>query len=137
MNSRHPRALPSISLLSLLLSSLLLSACANGPGAQEMGPFLGSWQGMTYGSGPYDPMFTFTIKPDGVWTDLTFGEAKAVDGKYTYDAGNKALTLITQAGNPLYTFKLEPATASQKERLVEQLPANETYRAMICYHYEP
>jgi hypothetical protein len=120
---------------SFLFSFLLLICCSWESHAQDLKKFQGSWQGRTYGS-VYDPMFTFTIKPNGVWTDLTFGEAKAINGKYKFNAKTKVLTLFSKAGNKLYDFKLEAATASQKERLVEQLPANETYRALVCYHYK-
>ena len=121
--------------LLLMFSALFLINCSEEVKAQDIKKFQGSWQGRTYGS-TYDPMFTFTVKPNGIWTDLTFGEAKAINGKYKFNTKTKVLTLFSKAGNKLYDFKLEAATASQKERLVEQLPANETYRAMVCYHYK-
>jgi len=125
-----------ISVLTKFIFSLfLLLCCTNQSQAQDLKKFQGSWQGRTYGS-VYDPMFTFTIKPNGTWTDLTFGEAKAIIAKYKFNNKTKVLTLYSKAGSKLYDFKMESATASQKERLVEQLPANETYKAMVCYHYK-
>jgi len=115
---------------------LITFFCAENVHAQNPVKFIGSWQGMTYGSGPYDPMFTLNIKPKGVWTDLTFGEARAVSAKYKYDNTKQVLTLYTSNGGKLYTFKIEPATSTQKERLVEQTPAKEYYRAMVCYRYK-
>ncbi len=91
---------------------------------------------MTYGSGAYDPMFTMEVLPDGKWSNLTFGEAKAVEAKYVYDAESGVITLFTTEGSELYKMKLEPATSTQKERLVEQRPSNESYKAMVCYRYE-
>lgn len=117
----------------LVVLSVFLFACNSQSTSDETKSFEGKWQGMTYGTGPYDPMFTCQIEPGGTWTDLTFGEAKAVKSKYEFDKNAGTITLFTAAGNKLYTFKLEPAANGQKERLIEQLPANETYRAMICY----
>lgn len=81
-------------------------------------------------------MFTFIIKPNGVWADLTFGEAKAIDGKYKFDNKTKVITIYSKAGNTLFNFKLEAATATSKDRLVDQLPTTETYKAMVCYRYK-
>lgn len=123
--------------LSIFISSFCLSiliACSTETTAQDIKPFLRKWQGMTYGSGAYDPMFTFSISTNGTWTDLTFGEAKAIKSKYSFDNKAKAITLFTSKGSRLYTFKLQPASKDHKERLIEQLPANENYRAMVCYH---
>jgi len=131
----HSPALRPAVLSVLLFFSFFLLSCTEESQAQDLKKFQGSWQGRTYGT-VYDPMFTFTIKPNGVWTDLTFGEAKAINGKYKFNTKTKVLTLYSKAGNKLYDFKIEPATASQKERLVEQLPVNETYRAMVCYQYK-
>ena len=71
-----------------------------------------------------------------MWTDMTFGEAHAANAKYKYDAKKIEITLFSTKGSKLYTFKIEPATGTQKERMVEQLPANEAYRAMVCYRYK-
>jgi hypothetical protein len=46
------------------------------------------------------------------------------------------LIVFTSKGGELYKMKLEPATDSQKERLAEEIPANEYYRAMVCYRYK-
>ncbi|HEX8333097.1 MAG TPA: hypothetical protein VF622_10765 [Segetibacter sp.] len=123
-------------LLFLLTISFIAISSNENATAQNPVKFIGSWQGMTYGSGAYDPMFTINIKPKGVWTDLTFGETRSINAKYTFDTKKQELTLFTAKGSKLYTFKIEPATATQKERLVEQTPAKEYYRAMVCYRYK-
>lgn len=97
--------------------------------------FKGTWQGMTYGSSPYDPMFTFTIQDEGKWTDISFGREKAIESNYQYSEEDSTLSLYSAKGSKLHTFKLEPATKDQKEKLVEQLPQKETYRALVCYRY--
>lgn len=131
----NPQSLRTSFFTVWLVLSVFFISCTEESQAQDLKKFHGNWQGRTYGS-VYDPMFTFTIKPNGIWTDLTFGEAKAINGKYKFNAKTQVLTLFSKAGSKLYEFKMEPATASQKERLVEQLPANETYKAMVCYHYK-
>lgn len=137
MRKLNQMKIKSAKYLSLLIASFCLAillACSSQTTAQDVKPFVRKWQGMTYGSGVYDPMFTFTISSNGTWTDLTFGEAKAIKSKYSFDKKTQTITLFTSKGSKLYTFKLQPASKDQKERLIEQLPANETYRAMICYH---
>ena len=119
----------------LLLSFFFIASCNQNAEAQLPKTLLGGWQGMTYGSGAYDPMFTMELNANGTWRDLTFGSAKAIKAKYTYNSKTKLLTLFTAKGSELYKMKLEPATASQKERLVEQRPSNESYKAMVCYRY--
>lgn len=46
----------------------------------------------------------FTVRPDGTWTDITFGEAEALEGEYTVN-GDTAQFLSAQ-GNPLYNFQI-------------------------------
>jgi hypothetical protein len=99
--------------------------------------FEGGWQGLTYGTNEYEPMFTIIIKDDGSWTNMTFGEAHKTEGRYRLDAKNQALTLLTPDGNDLYVFKHEPVSEKHKERLIEQRPSNESYKAMVCYRHEP
>lgn len=113
-----------------------LVSCNSEAEAQLPKNLLGGWQGRTYASSAYDPMFTIDIKANGIWRDLTFGEAKAINAKYSYNTKTKVLTLFTAKGSELYKMKLESANDKQKERLVEQTPANEYYRAMVCYRYE-
>jgi hypothetical protein len=130
MKNNSPK---SFATLLLLLNVFFLFACGTKTDAQNVKPFEGKWQGMTYGSGAYDPMFTCIIKPNGIWTDVTFGEARAIKSTYKFDKKTNTITLYTAKGSKLYIFKLEPNSINSKERLVEQLPANEMYRAMICY----
>ncbi|MEJ7611423.1 MAG: hypothetical protein WKF88_09640 [Ferruginibacter sp.] len=125
--------LTCFSSLFMCFGIVILFACNSETSAQGVKPFAGKWQGMTYGSGAYDPMFTCQIKANGTWTDLSFGEAKALTGKCIADNKKKTITLFTAKGSKLYTFTIEAATKNQKERLVEQLPATESYRAMVCY----
>ena len=136
MRKQNPMKIKSGKLRSLLIASFCLAmllACSSQTTAQAVKPFARKWQGMTYGSGAYDPMFTFVISTNGTWTDLTFGEAKAIKSKYIFDKKTNAIILYTAKGSKLYTFKWQPASKDQKERLIEQLPANESYRAMVCY----
>lgn len=127
---------PPCTRIFLLFFALFLFSCHEDSNAQLPKNLLGGWQGMTYGSSAYDPMFTMELKPNGSWRDLTFGQAKAINCKYKYDQKTKTLTLVSAKGSVLYKMKLEPATGSQKERLVEQTPANEYYRALVCYRYQ-
>lgn len=120
----------------LFLAIFFFSCNSNDADVQMPKKILGGWQGQTYGSSAYDPMFTMEINNNGTWTDLTFGEAKAIEAKYQYDPATETITLFTAKGSELYKMKLEPATNSQKERLVEQTPANEYYKAMVCYRYD-
>lgn len=125
-----------ISAMFLVAIFFTITLNALNASAQTADKFYGSWQGRTYGATLYDPMLTFTINPKGTWTDLTFGEARKVNGKYTFDKVKKVMTLFSAKGSKLYSFKWVAATPEQKERLIEQLPNDETYRAMVCYRLE-
>lgn len=46
----------------------------------------------------------FTVKPDGTWSDITFGELKAQEGSYTV-SGNKA-QFNSAEGTPVYNFEI-------------------------------
>jgi hypothetical protein len=96
----------------------------------------GSWQCMTRMQSTYEPMFTFNLKPRNTWTDLTFGPAQAKDARYTYNPATGTLRLTSAAGNPLYTLVWN-AGEDKRERLVEQVPEEELYRAQVCYRYRP
>jgi hypothetical protein len=97
----------------------------------------GSWQCMTRMQSTYELMFTFDLKPRNTWTDLTFGPAQAKDARYTYNPATGTLRLTTAAGNPLYTLVWNAGEDNKKERLVEQVPEEELYRAQVCYRYRP
>lgn len=135
--------LPKIGVLTVVLAGFSppVAAQTSKPAAKTKTPalasLLGSWQGMTRMQRADEPMFTFTLKPKGVWTDLTFGEKYAKNAKYRYDAKSGTLVLLSAAGNPLYRLVWTAASQGKKERLVEKVKAEELYRAMVCYRYKP
>ena len=47
----------------------------------------------------------FTARPDGTWTDITNGPAKAVEGTYTVSGGKAQFKDAN--GKPLYNFTIE------------------------------
>lgn len=51
------------------------------------------------------PPLRFIARPDGTWTDITFGPAKAVEGTYT--ATNGQAQFMSAQGTPLYNFTIE------------------------------
>ncbi len=106
------------------------------PDARPPADLHGSWQCMTRVQSTYEPMFTFDLKPRNTWTDLTFGPAQAKDARYTYNPATGTLRLTSAAGNPLYTLVWN-AGEDKRERLVEQVPEEELYRAQVCYRYRP
>ncbi|MBW3637266.1 MAG: hypothetical protein KY445_12520 [Armatimonadetes bacterium] len=136
-------SLPKIGVVAFVLTVLSLPVTAQtAPRAAKtkipsLASLLGSWQGMTRMQRADEPMFTFTLKPKGVWTDLTFGEKYAKNAKYRYDAKSGTLVLLSAAGNPLYRLVWTAANQGEKERLVEKVKAEELYRAMVCYRYKP
>lgn len=97
---------------------------------------LGAWQCMTRMQRSDEPMFTLALKPGGVWTDLTFGPAHRKDGRYTWSAGDSALSLRSANGSDLYTLVHTPAAGDEKERLIERVPEEDLYRAQVCYRYD-
>lgn len=46
----------------------------------------------------------FTVRPDGTWTDITFGEAEALEGEYTVNSDTAQF--LSAQGNPLYNFQI-------------------------------
>lgn len=99
---------------------------------------LGGWKGMTRQQTLYEPMFTFTLQANGIWTDLTWGEKGKKQGRYSYDPAAGKLTLYSASkGDVVYTFVWRAASAGQKERLVQDVDEKQLYRAMVCYRYRP
>lgn len=84
-----------------------------------------------------DLMFTFTLRNQGVWTNLTFRPRSLQDARYAYNAGTGVLRLNTPAGTSGLQFEYIPAGAGSKERLAEILPETELYRAQVCYRFKP
>ncbi len=81
-----------------------------------------------------EPPITFTLNPDGTWTDLTdytFGPPAEITGpQYTYEDG--AVILYTAAGNTLlpYPLLLKQGTDGTQV-LVEDIPTTEAY-GQVC-----
>ncbi len=105
--------------------------------APAISKLLGPWQGLTRMQRYDEPLFTFTLKPQGAWTDLTFGEKHAKNAKYKYDSKTGILTLFSTKGSVLYKLVWHPAKDKEKERLVEQVKVEDLYKAMVCYRYQP
>lgn len=82
-----------------------------------------------------EPMFTLRLEEGGRWTDLTFGPAHRKEGGYSY-ASPGEFRLRSAEGGDLHTLVHMPAQGDEKERLVEQLPQEELYRAQVCYRYD-
>ena len=82
-----------------------------------------------------EPPLKFTLKPDGTYSNITFGAAYANDPKWqgTYTAAGDTVTLTTAGGSMLtsYPFKQKTDSAGTKY-LIEDAPANEQYKANVC-----
>jgi hypothetical protein len=94
---------------------------------------LGTWQCMrsvVRSDAHLQRMFTFDVRPDGVWVDRTTTDA--VEGRYTYSASTGVLELSGSSGL-LYTLQwTAPGEGGAAERLVELVREN-TRAGEVCY----
>ena len=82
-----------------------------------------------------EPPLKFTLKPDGTYSNITFGAVYANDPKWqgTYTVAGDRVRLLTPNGTPLvsYDFVRRQDTAGTLY-LIEDAPPNEAYKANVC-----
>jgi hypothetical protein len=82
-----------------------------------------------------EPPLKFTLKPDGTYSNITFGAAYANDPKWqgTYTVAGDRVRLLTPNGTPLVSYDFVRRTDSAgTPYLIEDAPANEAYKANVC-----
>ncbi|HEX8207961.1 MAG TPA: hypothetical protein VF587_17990 [Solirubrobacteraceae bacterium] len=82
-----------------------------------------------------EPPLKFTLKPDGTYSNITFGAVYANDPKWqgTYTVNGDRVRLLTPTGTPLVTYDfLRRQDTAGTLYLIEDAPANEAYKANVC-----
>ena len=82
-----------------------------------------------------EPPLKFTLKPDGTYSNITFGAVYADDPRWqgTYAVAGDRVRLLTPNGTPLVTYDfLRRTDTAGTAYLIEDAPANEAYRANVC-----
>ena len=82
-----------------------------------------------------EPPLKFTLKPDGTYSNITFGAAYANDPKWqgTYTVAGDRVRLLTPNGTPLVSYDfVRRQDSAGTQYLIEDAPANEAYKANVC-----